>query len=142
MGRGNPVAGVGVRAGVRRAAVIAGALLLGTLATGCASRSGSGPADCTGGYATTGGCVLAKNVTGAQVAAQLRGLAAERDAGRRLGAVSCVVALDHRTAVCRARLPGINDRPARPVLVRLRIDSEGIARPDCRPGRRSVLCQG
>jgi hypothetical protein len=114
---------------------------LGALATGCASRAGSGPADCTGGYVTDGGCVLAKNLTGAQVAAQLRALAAVRDAGRRLGAVSCVVARDRRTAVCHARLPGINDRPARAVVLRLHIDSEGIARPDCRPRQRSALCQ-
>jgi hypothetical protein len=106
----------------------------------CSSSGGSGPVDCTGGYASNGGCVLASQITGRQVAAQVEGYSLPPKNSRRLTKVHCAVAADHRAATCRGWLPARHHaRSGHWLTVRLHINSEGGVRPVCQP-RPSVFC--
>jgi hypothetical protein len=109
------------------------------VSAGCSSRHGAGPVDCTGGYATDGGCVLASEMTGGQVAARVEGEPLPPMNAAHLTHVRCRVARHHTSAVCRARVDPASG-PIQWVTLRFRITSEEDLIPDCRHRPANVLC--
>ena len=110
------------------------------VAAGCSAHGGSA-VDCTGGYATNGTCVLASQITGGEVAAQVEGWSLPPMNSRRLTPVHCTVAPNHKSAVCRGWLHPISQEgPGRWLTVRFRINSEGNLMPVCGQRPLNVLC--
>lgn len=111
-------------------------------ASGCSSgRYGQAPADCTGGYATNGGCVMASQITGSQVAAQVEGYSLPPMNSRRMTQVRCTVSGDHKSAVCRGWLHSISQEgPGVWLTVRFGINSEGNLIPNCKQRPHNVFC--
>jgi hypothetical protein len=114
-------------------------LILVAAVGGACTGQGAGPVDCTGGYATAGGCVLASRITAEQVAHQVASRPLPLPEAPRLADVVCTVSRDHRRATCSGTLPGRGGHPDRRVRAAFRITSEGTAIPDCR--RAGAFCR-